>query len=419
MNRLTASLLAALEAFIVVAIGVFIPLVPLTLLWAIQYGFEIDWIVFWRAASDIWLLGNGVDLTITLNDATLQVVGLRKAAEPFVVGFAPLAFALFTVLMGVRTGRRAVRSGEWLPASITSLIVFAACSGAVGLSALNPVATPNVVAAFVIPTLVWGLGLAIGVGIGLAGEDDDPVMRRLDDLRDRVPDHIAGLGVQALRGATAAVAALIAVAALVVTVSIAINFSGIVSLYETAQLGVVGGIAVTIAQIAFMPNIVIWAASWLVGPGFSLGTGSIVSPSGTITGPVPSVPILGVLPDTDLAFGFIGLGVPLIAGFIAALAVRDSAVHAIGIRSKAAYLAATALVIGVIAGLEMTLLAWWSSGALGPGRFVSVGPHPWLVGALTAALVGVGALLGMASGSSERVAASARSASRLGQERDR
>ncbi|WP_167131125.1 cell division protein PerM [Paramicrobacterium chengjingii] len=413
MNRLTASLLAALEAFIVVAIGVFLPLVPLTLLWAIQYDFSVDWFVFWRAAADIWLLGNGVDLTVTLNDATLQIVGIRAAAEPFIVSFAPLAFALFTVLMGVRTGRRSVRSGSWLAAIITSFAVFVVFAGIVGITAINAIASPSPWQAFVVPALVWGLGLVAGVGIELAvGDTDDPVLERIEDLRDRMPSHIDSIIVSALRAATGAVALLIVGAGLVVTVSIALGFSSVVSLYEAAQVGVVGGVAVTIAQIAFMPNIVIWTASWLVGPGFTLGEGSIVSPSGTITGPVPSIPLLGSLPSNDLAFGFLGLAVPLIAGFIAALSARDQVIAALGIRSRVGYLALSAVVIGVIAGGEMALLAWWSAGAAGPSRFESVGPQPLLAGAMCAALVTVGALVGMASGSSERVASSARSAAR-------
>jgi hypothetical protein len=41
------------------------------------------------------------------------------------------------------------------------------------------------------------------------------------------------------------------------------------------------------------------------------------------------------------------------------------------------------------------LLAWWSGGALGPGRLVDIGPNPMLVGAFAALEVGVAAVLGM------------------------
>ena len=57
MNRTTVALLAALEALIVVAIGLAICLVPLTVLWASQYHLGADWFAFWRAGADIWLVG--------------------------------------------------------------------------------------------------------------------------------------------------------------------------------------------------------------------------------------------------------------------------------------------------------------------------------------------------------------------------
>jgi hypothetical protein len=39
MNRMLSALFSALEAVIVVAVGLAIPLVPLTILWGAQYGF--------------------------------------------------------------------------------------------------------------------------------------------------------------------------------------------------------------------------------------------------------------------------------------------------------------------------------------------------------------------------------------------
>ena len=50
MNRRLTALFAAFEALLVVAIGVAVPLVVLTALWAFQYGLQLDWAIFWRAA---------------------------------------------------------------------------------------------------------------------------------------------------------------------------------------------------------------------------------------------------------------------------------------------------------------------------------------------------------------------------------
>jgi hypothetical protein len=53
--------------------------------------------------------------------------------------------------------------------------------------------------------------------------------------------------------------------------------------------------------------------------------------------------------------------------------------------------------IGAVAGIQLGLLAWWSSGALGPGRLHDVGPNPWIVAGLAAAEVAVAAAIGLAA----------------------
>ncbi len=121
--------------------------------------------------------------------------------------------------------------------------------------------------------------------------------------------------------------------------------------------------------------------SWLVGPGFAIGTGSTVSPIGTALGPLPGVPLFGVIPAHGYTFGLAGVIVPLLAGFLAAALLRGTRRAQI---DGALALVLTALGIGVVAGIELGLLAWWSSGALGPGRLHDVGPNPLFVGALAA-----------------------------------
>ena len=102
MTRRLTLLFSAFEALLVVAIGVAIPLVPLTILWAAQFGFGPDWAIFWRGAADIWLLGHDVDVTFTLDPATATALGVAGAGAPVKVTIALLGFALLTLLLGVR-----------------------------------------------------------------------------------------------------------------------------------------------------------------------------------------------------------------------------------------------------------------------------------------------------------------------------
>ena len=425
MSRTSVALLAALEALIVAAIGLGICLVPITILWAAQYHLGADFTVVWRSAADVWLVGHGVNLTVALDPQTVAELGLPAAGTPFQVTIALLGFAALTAGLGVRTGMRAAETAQRVAGALSALATFAVISTVVVLSSGSAVVHPSVWQGIVLPPFVYALGIAAGFGFAaLRGAPDDEARPAsaegadapaagpggtgtavLSVLRTRtsaVPEQVRSGALAALRAGTAATAVVIGVAALILALLIFGHYGTIISLYEQVQSGVVGGVALTIGQLAVLPNIVIWMASWLVGPGFAIGTGSSVSPLGTDLGPLPGLPLFGVIPPGGFAFGLAGVVVPLLAGFLAGalLRARSDAVAARfdGLRDRVF----VALGIGVVAGLQLGLLAWWSSGAIGPGRLHDVGPNPWLVGALGAAEVAVGAVIGLVVGARVR-----------------
>ncbi|MET0887663.1 MAG: DUF6350 family protein [Mycetocola sp.] len=408
MNRTTVAMLAALEALLTVAIGIGISLVPLTILWAVESGFSVDWIHFWRGAVDIWLLGNGVDIEVTLPSAVVASTGLAAAADPFPVTIAPLALTAFTVVMGARAGIRASATRYWQTAVAAALVTVVVLNVLAALSSTDDTLRPSVLQALLLPGLVYALGLAIGVirgrhripsgHGGAVGRLLSGLQDRLDERFDRFDRAVAGA---ALRGGAAAVTGILGLSGVLLTLLLLVNFGLVMSLYQGAQLGVVGGAATTLAQIAFVPNLVVWTASWLVGPGFALGAGSTISPVNTVVGPIPGLPILGAVPSGDFAFGFLGLLVPVLIGFFAATLVRPRLVAALSGRPLVGRLLIAAAGIGLVTGVSLGLLAWFSAGAIGPGRLSVVGPNPWLVGLFAAIEVGIAAAVGMASGSSK------------------
>ncbi|MET1018313.1 MAG: DUF6350 family protein, partial [Leifsonia flava] len=109
----------------------------------------------------------------------------------------------------------------------------------------------------------------------------------------------------------------------------------------------------------------------------------------TVLGAVPGLPVLGALPQGEPAIGVLGVLVPIAFGALAGwLAHRRLPSSATSI-----HLAGVGAGIGILAGLALGLLAWWSGGAIGPGRLATVGPDPWLVGLLAAAEIAVPAVL--------------------------
>ena len=372
MNRQLTLLFSALEALLVVAIGIAIPLVPLTLLWGIHYGLAVDWTVFWRTAVDIWLVGHGADITVVLAPEMSRAVGLAAASTPVTITIALLGFALLTVLLGVRAGRRVAETTHALLGTFASLATFGAASLVVTLSALHPVARPSLWQGTLLPTVVFAVGLIIGSQVVITkGRVTGPVRRWIG----RWPAHVRTIVSTSLRGGAISAAGLLLVASLAATLAIITSYAEIIRLYEALHTEVLGGVAVTIGQLAILPNIVVWAASWLVGPGFAIGTGSTVSPLATSLGPIPAIPVLGALPEGDLAFGFVGLLAPVVIGFLVAAVLGPRIAGELRRRE----LAMVAIGIAITGAAIIGLLAWASAGSAGPGRLIEVGPDPLAV----------------------------------------
>ncbi len=396
MNRPLTAVFAALEALLVAGIGIGIPLVPLTILWAYQYGLAINWLVFWRASVDIWLMGSGVDVAVTVDPALASASGVSGAGTPFVLTIGLLGFTLLTILLGLRAGRRIAETPYRQFGVMVTIATFAALSIVVTLSALHPSASPSTWQGMVLPPVIYAIGVLTGSEISRrrAAVDDENGSSIRDWVNDW-PESVRLVAAAALRAATAATAAVLAVASVLVTGLIVFGYAKIISLYEEVQAGVLGGITLTLGQLAILPNLVIWAASWLIGPGFAIGTGSAVSPLGTSLGPIPAVPILGALPVGELAFGFVGLLVPIVAGFLAGVVIRQQLRHTLDVVSPLPWLLAAGALTGIIGGALFGLLSWASSGSAGPGRLADVGPSPLLVGLFAAVEFGVPAILGI------------------------
>lgn len=425
MNRRLTALFAALEALLVVGIGIGISLVPLTLMWAFQYGLQVNWLVFWRTAVDIWLLGHGVDLQLIPPAEAAGALALPGATTPFALTIAPLTFAVITVALGLRAGRRIGETPYSRTGQLSALAVFGSLAFLATQSASFAAVQPSIVQATILPTVVFALGIGFGArlrpqfipgshashGASVRGhaendgiERDAPsqALLRPAQLIARLSQWVGGPGTRtrsaalaAVAGGLAATSLVIASAAVTVAILLAVNYARIIAIYEGVHSGLLGGVALTLGQLAFIPNTIVWAAAWFVGPGFSVGTGSAISPLGTFTGPLPAIPILGALPNSVGSLGFLWLLVPVLAGFVAGLLSRRrlAAAGCVGLR----WIAIVAGVMGLTAGVLLGGFSALSGGAAGPGRLADVGSSWLLVGLWFSLEVAVPAAIAIAA----------------------
>ena len=130
------------------------------------------------------------------------------------------------------------------------------------------------------------------------------------------------------------------------------------------------GILLIVIQLAWLPNLVIWAMAWALGAGVTLGEGTLLDMNGTSLGFLPSIPVLGAVPDPgpvpELAWLWLLGGV--LAGVLATLVVTLN-------RSSERFYetSMTGGIAGIFTGVLLFVLAWFASGGLGTQRLAHVG----------------------------------------------
>ncbi len=204
--------------------------------------------------------------------------------------------------------------------------------------------------------------------------------------------HRARLGVDAARRAwiwarpaAGALATLIAGAGVVYIGALLVGHSAITSTWEQLRPGVVGGSAVLVAWLGFLPAALMWALSFAVGTGVTVA-GTAVTP---VTPLADRVDLLGVqlLPTTAQPWWLAGVLIPLAAGAVLTRLCGPSATVREWLLPRAAALAIVLIAVDL----------WWaiSAGSLGTGRLNLLGPPPAVIAVLVGGIA-LGILLEIA-----------------------
>lgn len=393
MQRLIVALLAALDAAIAVAVGLAVVLAPFTLLWALAFGLDADWGALWPVSGTLWQFGHGVPLEVVLPDALLSALAIPKDAARFALSVPPLALLVFTLLFAARSGRRAAVAGRWVSGVTGGVLAFAALSVGVAVSCRSDVLRTALWGAILIPVAVYALGALTGAIRHAWEEGDDGPIDRLRDVIDSWGEWAAVPG-EAVRGAAVVAVALTGASAVGIAVMTLLRGGDVVALFQAAHVDALGAGMLTLGHLAYLPTLIVWAASWLAGPGFALGAGTAVSPAGTELGVVPGIPVLGLVPENSSIWMLVSVLVPIACGAVAGWMVRSRLVWentADGYGPRAAIAVAIAALTAGTAALAAAL----ASGSIGPGRLAQAGPAP---GAFAFAigievLIGAGILL--------------------------
>lgn len=275
-------------------------------------------------------------------------VPLTIAGHP--LGLLPmLATAAVCVLVARSAAGAAERLDLQTPQEAVPVIgASAAAHAVVGVTiavlAYGSEVTADPLAAFIIPALLAAAAAAAGVarrcGLGPA-------------LRPYVDDA----AVVGLRAAALGMAALLAAGAAVFTAASVWSIPTMHMLFGVNAPGFGGGFGMLLLCLAYLPNAVLGATAFVVGPGVSIGS-LWVSPFGFEGGDVPGVPLLASLPEAHYAWWPAVLVVPAAIGATVGWTVRRSSpdpqqrLRSVG-------------VAGALIGFAIVLLGTFAGGQLG------------------------------------------------------
>lgn len=398
----------ALESAQAAVISALIVVVPIVAVWA-SAGFRENGFEFLaRLAGQAWLLIHGVPLL-------LETVGAGTVGRPETgtLSLIPLGLTLIPFLLAWRAGRRLARASytdQLWQALLGSWLMYGAFGFATGFVCRTAEVGVSLWYATLVPLIPFALGMVIGARreagswSRLIGVDAVAWLSRTSQHSRWAGSYLGS----AVKAGFVAVMATLAMASALLSVDLIIHWNLIIAVYEALDAGPVGGAALTIAQLGYLPNLAIFALSWTSGSGFALGIGSQAGPLATAVGPLPSIPVFAALPAGALEYGFVALVVPALAGLLAGWwFLREGENHFdewLSIKVKARWFTATVstlvlgAMIGAVAGILAAALAWLARGSAGIGRLTDIGPDPLATAIFVAAETGIGVVIGYAAG---------------------
>lgn len=391
MPRGLVTLFVALEALFVVGIGIGIPLVPLLIGWASVNQFQATPIDVWQLAVQTWALGHGVPLHVNLTG--METI-FPADMGTFDVTVALLGCALVTTLLAVRAGRRIADAEDSPVVGGLFVAMVATLVGLALLSAQSDTVNVEVTVGTIKIVIPLVIGLVYGWKPWRLIPDRNPLITAIpEDWRDVI--------VTAARITAASFMGLVALGSIVLSVSIATGFATEIALYESIHGGFLGGLVVTALQLLALPTVVVWTMGWLIGPGFSLGLGTLVTPFSATVGAFPAIPLLGAIPTESVVPGW-----PIVILPFALVAIVTARLSW-GIVERAGYFdttgatdyirtAALGLMSALLSGMLFFIVGAFASGSAGPGRFVFVGVDPVDVAVAWGLIVLFGTLAGSA-----------------------
>jgi hypothetical protein len=280
------------------------------------------------------------------------------------LGIVPLTLTALIAAVVYRCGRWAAGSSQPVDDDRTLgvaaviftglyMVVAVVTCVLVGQEDSGPGLGRAIIGSMLVASVAGTLGMAVGTG-------------RLTVAVQRVPGWVRSVAY----GAAASFLLLMVASALLVAVMVMLGLNQAASMMTGLDLAPGDYVMYTLATMAVAPNAVLLGGAYLLGPGFAVGTGTVVSPTVVTLGPVPAFPLLAGLPEAgptpEWTVGF--MAVPVVVA--AAGAVMAQRAYRVPAYDSAAL---RGFGCGFAAALLSTLAIALAGGPMGTGRMADIG----------------------------------------------
>jgi hypothetical protein len=308
------------------------------------------------------------------------------------IGVLPWGFLAVPVLILWKATQWALKSSqpktafEFSRVAVSIIAIYTLCAGLVGfISATDELYTS--VTSSLLNSFLVSLSVTIACVVTYAPS------------RTILTDALPKLFVDGIRPAVISFGLFFIAGSLLTSVSLILNWAQVRAVTTLMAPGLIDGFFITLLGIGYLPTVNVWAMSYLLGPGITLG-GGVVTPENASPGALPAFPLLSILPSESAALASYFILIPILVGIgIYFLIPRERwAAQGDSVAIALSYVVRWREVVTLLVSVGLLSFFVWiaaaaSSGPLGTGFLKFIGPVPAEVAFAAISVCGVSALL--------------------------
>jgi len=308
------------------------------------------------------------------------------------IGVLPWGFLVVPILILWKATNWALKSSqpksavEFFRVAISISLIYSVCAGIVSLiSSTTDLHTSFLSSVF--HSLLIAFAVTVACVISCAPS------------RTLLTDAMPRLFVDGMRPAVISFGLLFIAGSFLTSVSLLFNWQQVRAVTTLMAPGFIDGFFMTLLGIGYLPTANVWAMSYVMGPGITLGGGA-VTPANASPGAIPAFPLLSILPSETSALAPYFILIPILVGIAIHFLVPKERWSAQGesIAAALSHVFRWREIVTLGSAISLLSLFLWivasaSSGPLGTGYLKFIGPMPFQVAFAAITICGLSALL--------------------------